>query len=170
MASRRTPVSPRGLALLAATAAVGLVLAIHGWSAHDTSRLPGSLSGPAPATAAPAPAPAPPSPQASGRPGAGPPLRSQPFAHYAFRIWPGVPGTAARAAMTGLSISVRRQGNGLLVTAGVAGQGVRQPRFYPGGAGVYVVEASLGDDSGNTDYNLGDDGLVVTSAVGRILP
>jgi hypothetical protein len=34
---------------------------------------------------------------------------------------------------------------------------------------VYVVEASLGDDSGGTDYNLGDDGLIVTDAQGRIL-
>jgi hypothetical protein len=38
-----------------------------------------------------------------------------------------------------------------------------------GGARVYVVEASLGDDSGNADYNLGDDGLVVTNAQGRIV-
>jgi hypothetical protein len=34
---------------------------------------------------------------------------------------------------------------------------------------VYVVEASLGDDSGNSDYSLGDDGLVVTDAQGRII-
>jgi hypothetical protein len=34
---------------------------------------------------------------------------------------------------------------------------------------VYVVEASLGDDSGNTDYNLGDDALVVTDAKGGII-
>jgi hypothetical protein len=33
---------------------------------------------------------------------------------------------------------------------------------------VYVVEVSLGDDSGGTDYNLGDDGLVVTNAQGRL--
>ena len=44
------------------------------------------------------------------------------------------------------------------------------PHVYVGGARVYVVEASLGDDSGNSDYNLGDDGLVVTNAEGRIVP
>jgi hypothetical protein len=115
------------------------------------------------------PTPTQPSPQASGSPSLGPTLRSQPFAQYAFRVWPGAPGTAAKAAMTGLSISVRQQGSGLEVTAGIAGQGGRQPKFYPGGADVYVVEATMGDDSGNTDYNLGDDGLVVTSAAGRIL-
>jgi hypothetical protein len=71
--------------------------------------------------------------------------------------------------MTGLSISVRKRGNGLLVTAGLVGQAARQPKFYPGGKDVYVVEATMGDDSGNTDYNLGDDGVVVTSAAGRIL-
>jgi hypothetical protein len=34
---------------------------------------------------------------------------------------------------------------------------------------VYVVEASLGDEAGNSDYNLGDDGVVVTDAQGRIV-
>jgi hypothetical protein len=34
---------------------------------------------------------------------------------------------------------------------------------------VYVIEASLGDDSGSTDYSLGDDGLVVTDASGGII-
>jgi hypothetical protein len=32
-----------------------------------------------------------------------------------------------------------------------------------------VIEASLGDDSGGSDYNLGDDGLVVTDATGRVV-
>ena len=41
--------------------------------------------------------------------------------------------------------------------------------FYSGGAHVYVIEAALGDDSGNSDFNLGDDGIVVTDARGRIL-
>jgi len=56
-----------------------------------------------------------------------------------------------------------------MVTAGVAGQPPPPARLYPTGAAVYVVEAAMGDDSGNTDYNLGDDGLVVTDAQGRIL-
>jgi hypothetical protein len=34
---------------------------------------------------------------------------------------------------------------------------------------VYVVEASLGDEAGNSDYNLGDDGVVVTDPQGRIV-
>ncbi|HEX3490367.1 MAG TPA: hypothetical protein VHU92_13535 [Streptosporangiaceae bacterium] len=172
MASGRTPVSPRGLILLAATAVVGLVLAIHGWSAHNRSRLPGPLAGSGPASTTPAAGPdaATPHPRrASASPSAGPLLRSQPFAPYAFRVWPGPPSSAAKSAMTGLSISVRKRGNGLLVTAALVGQAARQPKFYLGGTDVYVVEATMGDDSGNTDYNLGDDGLVVTSAAGRIL-
>jgi len=53
--------------------------------------------------------------------------------------------------------------------AGVIGQAAPTPRRYAGGARVYVVESSLGDDSGNTDYNLGDDALVVTDAKGGII-
>jgi hypothetical protein len=55
------------------------------------------------------------------------------------------------------------------VVAGVVGQQQNPPTYYPHGARVYVVEASFGDDSGNSDYNLGDDGLVVTDAQGRIV-
>jgi hypothetical protein len=70
--------------------------------------------------------------------------------------------------MTGLTISVRRSGAGLSVRAGVSGQ-PGSTHAYPGGARVYVVEASLGDEAGNSDYNLGDDGVLVTDAQGRIV-
>jgi hypothetical protein len=63
---------------------------------------------------------------------------------------------------------VRQTANGISVTAGVAGQKATA-HLYVGGTKVWVIEASLGDDSGNTDYNLGDDGLIVTNAAGRIL-
>jgi len=180
MARAGTPVSPRGLALLAVAGAVGVALAVHGWSAHEHSGLPGSLAASAGASATPGATAsstagttprtgAASAPPASSSASPGPLLRSQPFAQYAFRVWPGVPSAAAKTAMTGLSISVRKQRNGVLVTAGVVGQAAPQPRLYPGGADVYVVEAALGDDSNNADYNLGDDGLVVTSAAGRIL-
>ena len=56
-----------------------------------------------------------------------------------------------------------------MVAAGVAGQPKAAPRFYPAGTKVYVIEAALGDDSGNTDFNLGDDALVVTDSLGRIV-
>jgi hypothetical protein len=70
--------------------------------------------------------------------------------------------------MTGLTISATRRGNGILVTAAANGQSAGA-QTYPRGARVYVVESSLGDDSGSSDYNLGDDGLVVTDAQGRIV-
>jgi hypothetical protein len=56
-----------------------------------------------------------------------------------------------------------------MVTAGVAGQPAQPARFYPTGTAVYVIEAAMGDDSGTSDYNLGDDGLVITDSRGRIL-
>jgi hypothetical protein len=77
--------------------------------------------------------------------------------------------TAAKQALTGLTVSVRRQLAGLSVTAGVVGQASASPHVYRTGTRVYVVEASMGDDSGNSDYNMGDDGLVVTDSAGRIV-
>jgi hypothetical protein len=71
--------------------------------------------------------------------------------------------------MAGLAISAHRSGRGISVTAGVIGQHAPSPTFYPSGAKVYVIEASLGDDANDTDYNLGDDGLVVTDSSGRIV-
>jgi len=96
-------------------------------------------------------------------------LASQSYAQYSFEVWPGQPSPAAKAAMTGLTITVTRISGGIRVIAGVAGQNPSPPRLYPGGTKVYVVEAALGDDSNNADYNLGDDGVIVTNSSGRIL-
>jgi len=71
--------------------------------------------------------------------------------------------------MTGLSISVHRTGSGISVAAGVSGQPRATAHLYSGGAKVYIVEASMGDDASSSDYNLGDDGVVVTDPHGRIL-
>jgi hypothetical protein len=176
------PVGPRGLALLVATGVTGAILAAHGWSAHRSPLAAGSLgtgSAPpsAPARSPAAAKPATSSPQASraAAPGAsraatpGPLLSSEPFATYSYLVWPGTPSAAAQAALTGLSISVHRVGTGISVVAGINGQPAPAAHLYQDGVRVYVVEASLGDDSGNSDYNLGDDGLVVTDAQQRIV-
>jgi hypothetical protein len=188
-----TPAGPAGLALLAVTAITGVILAVHGWSGRHSGLAPGALgasTSPAnatPAPAAPTSASAPAShhgtdggtgspPAATASPSGsspaarpGPLLRTQSYASYSFRVWPGTPSSAARAALTGLTVRVRRHGSGLMVTAGVVGQPAAAPKFYRSGARVYIVEASLGDDSGNSDYSLGDDALIVTDAQGRIV-
>jgi hypothetical protein len=183
MESNGRPVGPRAAALLAVTAVTGGVLALHGWSGRHSGLAPRGLaasSGPPPVAARSAP-PARPAGSASGAPAPGassaspgarpgPLLSSEPFAAYSYLVWPGPPGAAAQAALAGLSVSVRRDGTGIAVTAGVNGRPTVAPQVYPQGARVYVVEASLGDDSGNSDYNLGDDALVVTDAQQRILP
>src|SRR5262249_7220860 len=162
-------------------AAVGMVLAIQGWwvghSGSARGRRP-SLAGPAAAASSSAPAGHPahsspprsqsPAPAAS-TPVPGPRLSAQSYASYSYRVWPGPVSSTAKAAATGLTITVRRHGSGITVIAGVDGRPPQPARFYPTGAAVYVVEATMGDDSGNSDYNLGDDGLVVTDSQGRIL-
>ena len=180
-----------GLAVLAVTGVAGLVLAIHGWSGGGASATPPLAGGPlgaasaapsrtVPSSAAasqatsPAGAPAPsaaksPGAAGSSSPAPGPLLSSQPFASVAYQIWPGPVSSTARQALTGLAISVHNRGTGLAVTAAARGQGAAATHLYRGGVRVFVVEASLGDDSGNSDYSLGDDGLVVTDAQGRII-
>ncbi len=175
-----------GIALLAVTAVAGFALAVHGYLDRQSGISPGALGGSTSAAslgpgnrggsanssgAARSPAA---SPTGHSRaPGSatrvGPTLRSQSFAPYAFLVWPGPPSAAARTAMTGLSIAVRRTGGGISVRAGVASQPQAAAHTYAGGARVYVVEASMGDEAGRSDYNLGDDGVVVTDVHGRIL-
>jgi len=193
-------VGPRGLTVLALSAAVGILLGVHGWSGRHNG-LPPTLAGPGPspsASARPGPSSASPTssqstqgpptqgpptngPSATASPGPsspapgspapspGPKLSSQSYASYAFQEWPGPVSGAAKTAATGLVITVRKHGSGIMVSAGVAGQPAPAARLYPTGAKVYVIEASMGDDSGNSDYNLGDDGLAVTDSQGRIL-
>ncbi|MGN6681535.1 MAG: hypothetical protein ACTHKL_27520 [Streptosporangiaceae bacterium] len=178
----------RGLALLALAAVTGIALGLHGWSGRHhgvtpglAGSRPGSVSGSAPApnaTSSAASSPTSQGPVAASSPPAhshapsassGPKLSSQSYASYAFQVWPGPVSQAGRAAETGLVIKVTRSGPGIKVAAGIAGQKMPAPRSYPAGAKVYVIEASLGDDSGNSDFNLGDDGLVVTDTNGRIV-
>jgi len=165
------PVGPRGLAVLGVTAVAGVLLASHGWSTYHAGTTPGLLAGSSTAQAASTPRakPAAPGGSSSATPASGPLLSSEPYARYAFQVWPGTPTAAGKAALTGLSVTVRSQAGGLLVTAGVNGQPAGSTHLYRTGARVYVVEASMGDDSGASDYNLGDDGLVVTDAQGRIV-
>jgi hypothetical protein len=151
--------------VLALTGVVGAGLALHGWNARHGPAVLGSIG--RTVTSSASSVPAAPKPEASASPG--PFLRSQPFDQYAYAIWPGKPGATARAAQAGLTITVRRRGRGLSVVAGVTGQPPGAPHYYPLGARVYVIEASFGDDSGNSDYNLGDDGITVTDAAGRIV-
>src|SRR5215472_11701501 len=166
-----------GLTILVVTGVLGGVLAVHGWSTRSTALPRVTLGNNRSAGSTPTATPSAPGPTASSQsPSAGPSadghrplLSAQPYANSAFQVWPGTPSAAAKAALIGLSVSVKQEGSALVVTAGVNGQPAGSPRKYVGGARVYVIEASLGDDSGNTDYNLGDDALVVTDAKGGII-
>jgi hypothetical protein len=192
-------VGPWGVTVLAVSAVAGLLLGVHGWSGRHNglpsalagpgvSASPGAharsaSSATSPARSQPAQGPPTQGPTAAGSPtpsspapasntpapSPGPKLSSQSYASYAFQEWPGPVSATAKSAATGLVITVRKHGPGILVTAGVAGQPTPAARLYPTGTKVYIIEASMGDDSGNSDYNLGDDGLAVTDSQGRIL-
>lgn len=180
MRSSGGSVGPRGITLLVVTAVAGIALGAHGWLGRQSGVTSGALGGSGsssslgspPSPAAASPSAAGPNGSSPGRRSAsrvGPALRSQSYASYAFQVWPGRPSPAAKSAMTGLSITVGRTASGLSVRAGVTSQQQAPARSYVGGARVYVVEASMGDEAGGSDYNLGDDGLVVTDAHGRIV-
>jgi hypothetical protein len=167
-------IGPRGITVLAVTGVVGVLIGAHGWSGRHNGLPAGTLGAGSRPTRAGSPSPGASTPSGpstghSPAPAAGPKLSSQSYASVSFLVWPGTPSAAATAAKTGLVIDVTRKGSGISVRAGVSGQKLPPARYYPTGARVYVIEASMGDDAGGSDYNIGDDGLVVTDSQGRIV-
>lgn len=180
----REPVSWRGASVLAVAAIVGAGLGSYGLTSRSGGALPHALTaanapaaGSGGSSAAPAPSG---SPTANGSASSspspatpvklGPKLSTTPYGSYAYRVYPGPLTSTAKAALAGFSIHVARSGAKLLVTVTVPGSG--QPPIkqqYAASDQVYFVEANFGDDSGSTELNPGDDGLVVTNAAGRII-
>ncbi len=179
MGWRAERVGRRGLVVLGVAGLVGVVLAVHGYGqgalpGAGTTGLVGPSRSPA-SSATPAGHRTRPASGASGgaaRSGGqklGPTLASTPYAAYAFEIYPATPSAQARLAMTGFRVQVTAHGATITVRVSEAGSPGAQTSTYAAGDRVYFVETSLGDDSGDADYNLGDDGLVVTDATGRIV-
>lgn len=171
-------VGPRGLLLLATTGVAGVVLAVHGF-AHGPLAASTSITRP-PSVAATPKAPSAHHPTTTTSPSSstsasrhqklGPALATTQYASYAYQLYPGPQSDQARSATAGFQIKVTPGPTTITVT--VSGAGVTkgtQTLSYPTGDKVYFIEASFGDDSTNAEYNLGDDGLVVTNASGRIV-
>ncbi len=172
----------RGAAALSLAAVVAAVLAVHGYSSPGSLGV-ASLTGSKPLAAATTPTPTPsssappspgaspspsPQPTASGTPG--PLLSSTSYASYTYQLYPGTPSQTARLALSGFSYKVKNEGGSIVFTLNVLG-GSQAPitNTYPASDHVYFVEASFGDDAQNTEYNYGDDGLVVTDASGHVV-
>jgi len=139
----------------------GLVSPSHG--SHQSGRTSGS------AAASPSPA-ATSAASPSGAATLGPLLSATPYASYSYQIYPGTPSASARQAMAGFSFTTRVVGSSVDFTLSTSGSG--QPpvsKTYPASDHIYFVEANLGDDSGNAEYNFGDDGVVVSDASGHVV-
>jgi hypothetical protein len=161
------------LTVLSVAGVAGLAFGILGWTQRGTGLVTPLVSAsPSPAASPSASAPVSPSVSGSASPSAaaGPALSSEPFASYAYQVWPGPLSADARLAMAGFGLKVTRQANGITVTAVQDGEKMTSAsHFYPGGAKVYVLDSNLGDEGGSVDYNVTDDGLVVTNAQGQVL-
>jgi hypothetical protein len=152
----------------------GLAFGITGWTQRGTGLVTPLVTG-SPSASAPAAAAQPPSPAAPGSAppsaAAGPPLSGEPFASFAYQVWPGPVSATAKLALSGWTLTVTRRSGGIAVQAALNGRAMPSvSHFYPGGAKVYALDSNLGDDAGgDTDYNETDDGLVVTNAQGQVL-
>lgn len=161
---------PRGLTVLSIAGIAGVALGAHGWAQRSTGLVSPLVNAP-PSSSAPAAAGSSPAATPSASVTAGPRLSSEPYASYAYQVWPGPLSATASRAMTGWTVTVTRRPGGIIVKAvqnGLLMSAVSH--FYPGGAKVYVLESNTGDDGGgNGDYAVADDGLVVTNSQGQVL-
>lgn len=176
------PVGLRGFLLLVATGLVGIGLAVHGYG-HGAVvlgsagiRAPGSVGTSRASASAPSTQPTSPSAEAtSPSPTApsqtlGPLLSSTQYASYAYQIYPGTETSRARQATAGFTIRVTPRVGAIEVSSAVSGSTQKaQTATYQAGDRVYFIEATFGDDSGDADYNAGDDGVVVTNAQGYVV-
>ena len=172
-----------GLAVLAAAAVLAVALAIHGYGNRGLA-----LPAVAASTASPAPSQPPPSPKkaaaANSTSGStsstssttspptklGPALSSSQYAQYAYRIYPGSVSASTQQAMAGYTISTKLSGPNVVVAVSSVGSSqAPSKRSYPAADKVYFIETSFGDDSGVTELNPGDDGLIVTNPQGLIV-
>jgi len=174
---------PRGLMLLGAAGVLGVALAVHGYGkgvvvASGTAGVV-SASQPSATTATTTPSTTTPPSKAAGStttstsaaPRAqklGPALASTQYASYAYQVYPGSLSSQAQLALTGFTVHVTPGPTTITVKVSATGS-APQSSNYPLGDKVYFVETTLGDDSGVSDYNFGDDGILVTNAAGRIV-
>jgi hypothetical protein len=162
---------PRGMTVLSVAGIAGVFLGILGWTQRGTglvASLPSASASPSIASSPSAAASGSASPSAA----AGPSLSSEPYASYAYQVWPGPLTADGKLAMSGFVLTVTRKANGINVNAVQDGQKMTNAsHFYPGGAKVYVLDSNLGDDDGSSvDYDETDDGLIVTNAQDQVLP
>lgn len=100
----------------------------------------------------------------------GPVLSSTQYASYAYKLYPGTPSSKAKLATAGFNVKVTPSGSNIVVSVSLAGStSSPQTSTIQKGDSVYFIEASFGDDSGNSDYSGGDDGLVITNPQGRVI-
>lgn len=163
--------------MLSIAGIAGICLAVLGWGQRGTGLVSvqaatsPTASASAPASGGPSSPAASKSAAAPSSPAAGPALSSEPYAQWAYQVWPGPLNANAQLAMSGFVLNVTKQANGITVKVSQDGTSMTDAsHFYPGGAKVFVLDSNLGDEGGSVDYNVSDDGLVVTNAQDQVLP
>lgn len=169
-----------GVAVLAVTGVASAGLALHGYSNGGTTPSVALGSSSSSTTTVPGASSQGHSSPAKSSNGAGtttsttvklgPVLSSTQYASYAYKLYPGTPSSKAKLATTGFNVKVTPSGSNLVVSVSLAGStAAPQTSTIQKGDSVYFIEATFGDDSGNSDYSGGDDGLVVTNPQGRVI-
>ena len=94
---------------------------------------------------------------------------NQPYAPYAYLIYPGTPSSQAQAALSGFTMSTNQLQNGsAMVTLVFIPTSTNQTVILKPGYKLYFIETSMGDDSFGGESSLGDDGYVTVDPNGYV--
>jgi hypothetical protein len=92
------------------------------------------------------------------------------FAPYSYLIYPGVPSSQARAALSGFNMNSTLLQNGTTkVSVSLSGTNQQQSIYMKPGYKLYIIETNFGDDGFNREASLGDDGFVVVDPNGHVM-
>jgi cytoskeletal protein RodZ len=180
-------IGPRGRTILVIAAVVAVAMGIYGWG-RGTIAVGGTLSlsnGQAPTTTSSpttsSPTTSSPTTSSSTTPRShpttsvptqkvGPLLSSTQYASYAYELYPGPQNSQTKLATAGFKIRITpNQGTVTVSVTSTGSSQAPQVSTIASSDKVYFIEASFGDDSNDSEYNMGDDGLIFTNAAGRIV-
>lgn len=183
----RLDVRSIGIAILVVVGIIGVVLGARGWSVRNAGSVAGNLSAVGGTGSSSTTSTSPTStsttrstsnssgtsttaPSTSPPKSKGPTLASAGYTPYAYEIYPAKENATTRLALAGFNYSIHPSGSSVSLNLTIAGSGQSAvKKSYPSVDKIYFIDTTLGDDSNNSDYSYGDDGLIATDASGHIV-
>ena len=95
-------------------------------------------------------------------------LANSQYTGISYKIFPGPQNTQSLKALIGIEMSNNTISNGTKITLSMNNNPI-STIYVPKNDSLYFIEASYGDDFGNYEGSLGDDGILIVNSSGYIV-